>query len=173
MSTEQIIGLALALLVMGVGVVGCVLPGLPGTPLVLAAALGHRLYFGAESVSNLVLIILIGLTLASLGLDYLATTLGAKRFGATWRGAVGALLGALVGIFFSLPGILLGPFVGATVFEMWGGKSLRQAWPAGAGAVLGLFAGAVAKVAVAGIMVALFTASVLGNSLQDKVPAAL
>ena len=60
------IGLSLALLVMLVGFAGSVLPGLPGTPLILVAAIGHRLYFGAHSVSNLVLIVLIVLTAGSI-----------------------------------------------------------------------------------------------------------
>ena len=50
-TAAEIIGLVLALLIMGVGVVGCVLPGLPGTPLVLAAALVHKLVFGQAGAS--------------------------------------------------------------------------------------------------------------------------
>src|ERR1051325_3278160 len=113
MTAERIIGLTLALLVMLTGFVGCILPGLPGTPLILVAAIVHRLYFGEHSVNWVVLLILITLTLMSVALDYLASVYGAKRFGATWRGAFGALVGGIVGLFFNLPGIILGPFIGA------------------------------------------------------------
>src|SRR5262249_24564236 len=80
-TTAEIIGLSLALLIMLIGFVGSVVPGLPGTPLILIAAIAHRLYFGAHSVSNLVLTILILLTLGSILLDYVASVYGAKRFG--------------------------------------------------------------------------------------------
>jgi hypothetical protein len=169
-SWEQVIGLALALLVMSVGVLGSVLPGIPSTPLVLAAAVGHRLYFGPASASNWVLGCLVGLLLLSLVMDYLATTLGARRLGATWRGVLGAVLGAVVGLFFSLPGILLGPFVGAALLERLGGRDWKEASRAGLGAVLGLLLGAVGKLACCVAMMTLFAVSVILNS-GAEVPA--
>ena len=111
MTPEQVIGLGLALLVMLLGLIGSILPGLPGTPLVLLAAIGHRLYFGPASASNLVLGVLTGLTVISLLLDFAATALGAKKFGATWRGAVGAVVGGLFGLLLVFPGIIIGPFI--------------------------------------------------------------
>ena len=102
MTAEQIIGLALALLIMCVGVAGAILPGLPSTPLVLLAAIGHKLYFGETGVGWLVMTILTLFTLLSLAVDYLATFYGAKKLGATWRGAVGAVVGGLIGLFFNL-----------------------------------------------------------------------
>jgi uncharacterized protein len=162
---EQIIGLSLALLVMLIGLVGSVLPGLPGAPLILLAAIGHRLYFGQSGVSNVVLVSLIILMLLSLLLDYLASMLGAKRFGATWRGVVGAAVGGLIGMFFSLPGILLGPFIGATLFEAIGGYEWKRATRAGLGATLGLLAGVIGKCAVCVAMIGLFTVNVIHRSL--------
>ncbi len=140
MTAEQIIGLSLALLVMCFGLAGSVLPGIPSTPLILLAAIGHRLWFGAASVGNWSLAILGALMALSLVMDYLASMAGAKRLGATWRGVLGAIVGGLVGIFFSLPGILLGPFLGALLFEMIGGREWKEAARAGLGAVMGLFA---------------------------------
>jgi hypothetical protein len=169
-STGEIIGLVAALLVMCVGVAGSVLPVLPSTPLVVIAAVGHRLYFGDNSVSNLVLGLIIGLTLFSLLLDYVAGMVGAKKLGATWRGILGAVVGAIVGLFFSLPGLILGPFIGAALFEMLGGRKWEEATRAGLGAVLGVLAGAVGKLACCLAMMALFTFSVVARSLDD--PAA-
>ena len=140
MTTEQIIGLILTLLVMFAGLAGSILPGLPGTPLVMLAAIGHKLYFGPTGAAWWVLVTLGGLTAISVLVDYAASIYGAKRLGATWRGAAGAIVGALIGLFFSLPGILLGPFVGAMLFELAGGRGMegslvrrsgRDAWPAG------------------------------------------
>ena len=164
MTPEQMIGLGLALLVMLLGLIGSILPGLPGTPLVLLAAIGHRLYFGPASASNLVLGVLTGLTVISLLLDFAATALGAKKFGATWRGAVGAVVGGLFGLLLVFPGIILGPFIGALVFELLGGKEFRAAASAGAGATLGLLLGIIGKVALTVVMAGLFAANVIVRS---------
>jgi len=164
MTTEQVIGLAIALLVMCVGVLGSILPGIPSTPVVLIAAVGHRLYFGEHGTAWWALGILGALTVLSLVMDYLASVYGAKRLGATWRGAVGAIVGGLVGMFFNLPGILLGPFVGAVVFEMAGGREIKGASKAGLGATLGLLAGAIGKVACCIAMMALFAINVIYRS---------
>lgn len=164
MTAEQVIGLALALLIMCIGLAGCLLPAIPGTPLVLVAAVAHRIYFGASSVNNWVLALLIILTLLSVLLDYLASTLGAKRLGATWKGMTGAVVGALVGLFFGIPGILLGPFLGALLFELIGGYEFKKALKAGVGAFLGLIAGAVGKFAISLVMMTLFAVNVIYRS---------
>ncbi|MCL4785689.1 MAG: DUF456 family protein [Verrucomicrobia bacterium] len=166
MTWEQIIGLSLALVVMLVALIGNVIPGIPGTPLALIAAVAHRLYFGQASINNTVLIVLILLAGLSLLFDFLGTALGAKKFGATWRGVVGAVLGGLIGLFFSLPGIILGPFVGATLLEMIGDKEFKKAAKAGAGAVIGLALGVIGKSALCVIMIALFAVNVIARSVN-------
>ena len=165
MTVEQIIGLIVALLVMAVGVAGSILPGLPSTPLVLAAAIGHKLYFGPTGVGWVVMTILAVLTTLSLVMDYLASIYGAKRLGATWRGAVGAVVGGLIGLFFSFPGILIGPFLGALVFEMAGGRNLHESSRAGLGALLGLLAGTLGKLACCLAMSGLFVMDVVWRSV--------
>ena len=164
MTLEQIIGLIIAVVVMCLGLIGSILPGLPSTPLVLLAAIGHRLYFGEQSASLWVLGILVGFTLLSLIMDYLATMVGARKLGATGKGVLGAVLGGLVGIFFSLPGIILGPFLGAFTFELVGGRSFKDASRAGLGAMLGLLGGAVGKFFCCIAMIGLFTMSVIWRS---------
>jgi len=165
-SAEQIIGLAVVLLIMIVGVAGSILPGVPSTPLVLLGAIAHKLYFGTTSVGWLAMSFLAAVTLVSLIMDYLASVYGAKRLGATWRGALGAIIGGIVGLFFNLPGILLGPFLGALVFEMAGGRKLKESSRAGLGATLGLLAGALGKVFCCLAMMGLFTADVIYRSLS-------
>jgi hypothetical protein len=161
---EQIIGLVVALLLMLGGLAGSILPGLPGPPLVLLTAIGHRLYFGDASMGNWGLVFLAGLMTLSIALDYLAGLLGAKKMGATWRGVVGAALGALVGIFLGPLGILAGPFVGATVLELAGGREFQESARAGAGAAIGMVLGAVGKVACCVAMIGLFVISVVWNT---------
>ena len=165
MTTEQILGLVFALLLMGVGVAGSILPGLPSTPLVFIGALAHKLYFGPAGPAWWVIGVLGVFTILSLVVDYAASMYGAKRLGATWRGAVGAIVGGLIGLFFNLPGILLGPFIGAALFEMAGGREWKEASKAGVGATLGLLAGAIGKIACCVAMMLLFTANVIYRSL--------
>jgi len=164
MTTEQIIGLSLALLLMFVGLIGSILPGLPSTPLVLIAAVGHRLYFADAGAATWVLVTLGLITAFSLVVDYLASWLGAKKMGATWKGVLGAVVGGLIGLFFGIPGILLGPFLGAFLFEVATGREIRESARAGLGATLGLLAGAIGKIACCIAMAGLFAVNVIVRS---------
>jgi uncharacterized protein YqgC (DUF456 family) len=165
-SWEQVIGLSLALVLMLVGLIGSIVPGLPGAPLVLAVAIGHRWYFGVAGVNNFVLSVLVALTVVSVVFDFLATALGAKKFGATWRGALGAVIGGVIGLFFALPGVLLGPFLGATLLEMVGGREFKTAAKAGAGAMVGLLLGIVGKFSICVVMMILFATNVVLRSVN-------
>jgi uncharacterized protein len=166
-TTLQIIGLTIAMFLMSLGIVGSILPGLPSTPIVFLTAMAHKLFFGEAGAAWWVIVLLALLMVASLAVDYAASVLGAKKLGATWRGALGAIVGGLIGLFFSLPGILLGPFIGAVVFELAGGRDWRQSSKAGVGATLGLIAGAIGKIGVCLIMMALFAINVIYRSLHS------
>lgn len=164
MSAQEVLGFIVTGIVMLVGLIGTVVPGIPGAPLILIAAIGHKLYFRDAGASYVVLALLVILTVLSLVLDFLGTMFGAKKMGATWRGIVGAMIGAIVGIFFSLPGLILGPIIGAFLFELAGGREWKESAKAGAGAMLGLILGAVGKAVCCVLMIAFFSVSVLGNS---------
>ena len=103
--------------------------------------------------------------LLALGLDYLATLLGAKKLGATWRGMVGAVLGVVVGLFVFPPfGLIVGPFVGAMGFEWAFGRKAPDAAKAGLGAVIGMALGVVGKLVCSVVMVALFAFAAWPNA---------
>src|SRR5262245_34892437 len=138
------------------GLAGLVLPALPGVPLVfaglvLAAWAEHFAYVGPGML--VVLGLLAALTYV---VDFLAGAFGARRFGASSRAVVGAALGGLVGLFFGIAGVLLGPFVGAVLGELSAQRSLGEAGRAGVGATLGLVIGLALKIALAVSMLALF-----------------
>ncbi len=162
MDWPQIIGLTIAGLTMLVGVLGCVVPGIPGAPLVFVAALAHRLYFGeAASASTWMLALIFLIMLFSVAVDYLASMYGAKKLGASRNGIIGAVVGGILGlIIFNIPGALLGPFVGALAGERIGGKDWKSSGKAGVGATLGLLGGAVGKLACAIAMTGLFVVNV-------------
>ncbi|HEY0550868.1 MAG TPA: DUF456 domain-containing protein [Verrucomicrobiae bacterium] len=166
MTTEQIVGLAIALLIMCIGCLGSLLPGIPSTPLVLIAAIAHKLYFKATGAGWIIMTMLVLITALALVMDYLASIYGAKRFGATKKGMAGAIVGGIVGLFFNLPGILFGPFIGASLFEMIGGRNWKPAMKAGLGATLGLFAGAVGKLVCCLSMMIFFAVNVLWRSFH-------
>jgi len=172
-SVEQLIGLLLALAIMSIGVLGCLLPGIPGTPLALAAVVAHKLYFGETSVQWWVLAVLVLMTAMAVGLDYLAALVGAKKLGASRWGMFGALAGLCVGVvvgFFvgvigSLVGLFVGPLLGAVFMELATGRPKKEAWRAGVGAMLGLVAGAMGKAAITVLMALVFLVDVLIQTL--------
>jgi len=152
----QILLWLLATLLIVVGFAGLILPAVPGISLVFA---GLVLLAWAENfafVGWITLAALGVLALLSYGVDLLATALGAKRFGASPRAVAGAALGVVAGLFFGLPGIVLGPFVGAVIGEFSRQASARAAVQAGLGAMLGLLFGALLKIALAFTMVGVF-----------------
>src|SRR5437868_4425480 len=101
---------------MAIGLIGTVLPILPGTTIILAAALLHRIALGPEhSIGIAALAALVALTLLSYLLDAAAGFIGATRFGASRWGLAGAALGGVIGLFFGLPGLFAGPVVGAVI----------------------------------------------------------
>lgn len=169
MSATEIVGFVLTLLVMLIGLVGAVLPALPGAPVIFVAALSHRLYFGEQGASWLVVALLGVLAGFSMLMDFLATTYGAKKLGATWRGMVGAVVGAMLGIFVFPPwGLLLLPLAGAMLAEMLGGREWREAGKAGLGAAIGVVAGTVGKVACCLGMIGMFALNVLWRRLAGE-----
>lgn len=171
MTTPEVLWFAGALVVMVVGIAGSVLPALPGTPLIFAAAVAHRLIVGPSGAQTWVLWVLGLLALMALAGDYLASLYGAKKLGATRRGMAGAVAGGLVGLFFGPVGILTGPFLGAFALEYAGGREWRDSAKAGVGASLGLLAGALGKLACAVAMILLFAANILWRAYAGTSPA--
>jgi len=152
----QILLWLLAALLIVIGFAGLILPAVPGIPLVFA---GLVLLAWAESfayVGWITLTLLGVLALLSYGIDFLTAALGAKKFGASPRAITGAALGTLAGLFFGLPGIVLGPFVGAVIGEFSRQASAKAATQAGIGATLGLLFGALLKIALAFTMLGVF-----------------
>ena len=116
-----------------VGVVGCIVPGIPGPPLNFAAIILLKIAF-PDQVSWIVLILFGIITLAVTILDYAIPMIGGKLFKASRSGIIGSTIGMLIGIFIFPPfGIFIGLVVGAIVGEIISGKTKTQATKTGAG----------------------------------------
>jgi uncharacterized protein YqgC (DUF456 family) len=151
----------LAVVVVIVGLVGVVLPGLPGHVLILA---GLVLGAWAEDFTRVgmpTLVVLGVLAVATYVIDFVAAVLGARRLGASTRAMTGAALGTLFGMFMGLPGIIVGPFLGAVLGELTVQADLIQAGRAGVAAWIGFAVGAAVKVAIAFVMIGVFLAAMV------------
>jgi len=143
------------------GLAGTVLPALPGLPLVFAGMLLAAWAGNFEQIGGWTIAVLALLTLVSIGVDLAATALGAKRVGAGKAAMIGAALGTLVGAFFAIPGLILGPFLGAMVAELARGRELAHASKVGFGTWVGLALGTVLKLGLAFAMLGIFALAVV------------
>lgn len=139
-----------------VGFAGTILPILPGIPImfvgmVLAAWAGHF-----QAIPMWVIVLLGILTVISVVLDFIVSALGAKKYGASKAAVWGALIGTIVGLFFGIPGLLLGPFIGAVAGQLVSGGGVDRATRVGVGTWIGLLVGTAIKLAVAFMMLGIF-----------------
>jgi uncharacterized protein YqgC (DUF456 family) len=144
-----------ALLVLG-GLAGVLLPALPGLPLIFAGLLLAAWADGFAHVGGWMLAVLGLLTVFGMLVDYWAGLLGAKKLGAGRWALVGAAIGTLVGLFFGIPGLLLGPFLGAVIGQLVHARDLRHAAKVGVGTWIGLILGMALKFGLALSMLGLF-----------------
>ena len=147
---------ALAVILVVVGLAGTVLPVIPGAALIFAGLFLAAWADGFARVGTVALVIIGMLGALSFVADFVGTLLGAKRVGASPQALVGATIGGIAGIFFGLPGMIAGPFLGAVAGEFLARKRFAQAGKVGLGTWLGLAAAAVAKVVLAFMMIATF-----------------
>ena len=150
-----------AIVLFAIGLIGTVVPILPGTTIILAGAVIHRMMLGPEkSIGWPTIGVLVLLTLATYALDFLGSYFGAKYFGATKWGTLGAIIGALIGLFFGIIGLFFGPVIGAITGEFIAGKRMIAAGKAGWGSLLGNLAGMIGKLVIALAMITIFLMTV-------------
>lgn len=149
----------LAVVLIAIGLVGIVLPAVPGTMLIFAGLLLGAWADGFTRVGLGTLVVLGLLAAASYGIDFVAAAFGAKRWGASRRAMAGAALGTLLGLMFGLPGLIVGPFLGALLGELTTNRDLVRASRMGMAAWAGFAVGMVAKVAMAFLMIGIFLAA--------------
>jgi uncharacterized protein YqgC (DUF456 family) len=136
-----------------VGIAGVVLPALPGSALLAAGALLVGWADGFTRVSGWTVVACVVLSALIWVVDFVAGALGAKAFGATKWSVIGSAVGLLVGLFLGLPGIILGPALGALAFEYARDPNFERALKAGVGAFVGFVLGSAVKVALSFVLV--------------------
>ena len=149
---------ALAIGLIVAGLLGALVPALPGIPLIfggiwMIAAVDQYRHVGPGWLLAIALVGAVGLTL-----DLIAGSLGAKRAGASRKAIWGAFLGTVLGLFFGLPGLLLGPFLGAVAGELAAGHGIPRSTQVGISAWVGMIFGTIAKLVSSVTMVVLFGA---------------
>jgi len=141
-----------AALIVG-GLAGAILPILPGVPMIfggiwLAAAVDEYRHLGWGWLVAIGVVAALGIAV-----DFIAGSLGAKKIGASPRALWGAGIGTTIGMFFGLPGLLIGPFAGAVIGELWSGKSILRSAHVGVSTWFGMLLGIVAKVVLSFLMI--------------------
>ena len=149
------------IVLMALGVVGTVLPVLPGAVLIFGGAVLGAWIDDWTRVSWWTLGVLGVLAVLSITCDFVAASLGAKRLGASPLAVAGAALGTLAGIFTGLWGVLFMPFVGAAIGEFMAMRNLQRAGQVGIATGVGLLIGVVVKLAFAFSMIGIFVAALV------------
>jgi uncharacterized protein YqgC (DUF456 family) len=146
--------LSVVLYVVGVlliltGLVGLLLPGLPGAPLMFAGVFAVAWADGFTRIGWPGLLGVGAIALVISLVDYASSALGAKRYGASLWGVAGAFLGLLAGLPFGLAGLVIGPVLGAVLLEMVKDPDLGRAANVGVGTLIGFVVGTAVKYALA------------------------
>jgi uncharacterized protein YqgC (DUF456 family) len=151
----------LAVFLIVVGVVGTVLPALPGAILVFAGIALAAWIDGFTRISGWTVGVLGALTAVAWLTDYVASAAGAKKVGASKEAILGAAIGTLVGVFTGLVGLVFMPLAGAAAGELYARRDLVRAGQVGVATWIGLMVGMVAKVVIVFVMVGIFIAALL------------
>lgn len=147
----EIVLLILAFFMMLIGLIGCIVPGLPGTPI---AYIGLWIAQATEKIHFSWQFLLIwGIVVVIISvLDYVVPAWGTKHYGGTKWGVWGSTIGVFVGLFFGAMGVIFGPLVGAVIGELISGKQLNDALKAGWGSFVGILFGTILKLIACGLM---------------------
>jgi uncharacterized protein len=153
--------LILGIILMLIGIIGCLVPVLPGPPLsFLGIILLHFSRFGEFTNSALITFAVITIIVSIL--DYIVPIWGTKRFGGSKYGTRGATVGLIIGIFLGPAGIIIGPFAGAVVGELLFKDDMKYALKAGFGSLLGFMTGIGLKLAASCVMTFYFVKELIG-----------
>lgn len=148
--------LIIAIILFVAGILGTVLPFLPGAALIYIGMLIYGIMTKFVALDWMFFIIQAVLLIFVFLVDYWATAFGTKRFGGSKQAAWGAIIGTIAGIFFGPLGIIIGPFLGAVIAEIIRGTEFKQTIRVGIGTIVGFLGGSILKIAVELVMIIYF-----------------
>lgn len=140
------------------GLVGCILPALPGLPLAYAGILALHFTERVQFTTG-ELIFLTSIMIVAQVLDYILPAWLTKKVGGSRLGTVGSIVGLIVGLFFPPFGLILGPFLGAIIGELMNGEGTKTALKSGMGSFIGFILTTGLKMCVCGIYIWYFIKS--------------
>ncbi|MBL6444857.1 DUF456 domain-containing protein [Fulvivirga sp. 29W222] len=147
----DVVFIIIGVVFMLMGIIGSILPVLPGPPLSLIGMLFLQFQQEAPFTTNFLLIWTV-ITIGVVLIDYFIPAYGTKRFGGSKFGVLGTFIGLIVGLFFAPFGLVLGPLLGALIGELIAGKSSKQAFKAAMGSFVGFLLGTFLKLCVCLVM---------------------
>jgi uncharacterized protein YqgC (DUF456 family) len=148
----------IAIILFFVGLLGLVVPILPDLLLIWSGVLLYALVTRFAEVPLIAVIALGILSLSTFVVDYLTTTFGAKRYGASRWGIIGGVIGGILGLFMFPPfGFLSGFIAGAIGAEgLVARRSFDSSVKTAKGVLLGFLFGFVIKAILAGVIIGTF-----------------
>jgi hypothetical protein len=152
--------LVFAIILMILGIIGCLLPVLPGPPLSYFGILLLHFTKFADFSSALLITLAAVVVFVSI-LDYVVPVWGTRKFGGSKYGTRGATVGLIIGFFLGPLGIIIGPFIGAVVGELIFKDDMKYAIKAGFGSLLGFLTGIGLKLAVSFLMTFYFVKALI------------
>jgi uncharacterized protein YqgC (DUF456 family) len=136
-----------------VGIVGCVVPVLPGPPISYISLILLSWAYEWKAFSTKFLLVIGGITVVVTVLDFILPVYLPKRYGASKFGIWGSILGMIAGMIFFPPfGLIIGTFLGAILGELAFNKDKRASLKAALGVFIGTIAAILLKVSVSGII---------------------
>lgn len=165
---SEVAVLIIGLLINGLGILGCIVPALPG-PLISWCSLLLFFLLPDHEISATTLIVSAVFMLIVSALDYIVPVLGAKKFGSSREGVIGGMIGIVVGLFFFPPlGIILGPLIGTIVGDLIAGGTFTKALNSGVGSLIGFIVGTSIKLIYSITVLILFTIKA-GGALGELI----
>jgi len=149
--------LTAALVLMFIGLLGVLLPLIPGVALIWATALVYAIAEGFDKVDPITMVVLSLIALPGITADIWVSNLGAKMGGASLWGILASLVGGIVGfIAFSVPGALIGSLVGLLGVELLRAGDWRQALKASGGLIIGWLLSTLLQLGVGAVLIVIF-----------------
>lgn len=144
---------AIAIVLGVVGLVGCILPVIPGPPVSWAGLLVLYIWGKTEMTGRFLLVWLV-ITVIVTVLDYVVPSYFTRVSGGSKAAGRGSLIGLLIGIFFFPPwGMIAGAFIGALLAEIFiNGQNLKGSIKPAMGSFLGFLCGTFLKLVCSGTM---------------------